>query len=72
MFANRGVDESFGGAGNDVLFALARGDVSGPGDVVGDTLHGEEGDDQLTLATARRTRPTAARATTSPGSTWST
>lgn len=47
VFANRGVDESFGGAGGDVLFALARADVSGPGDVVGDILHGEEGDDDI-------------------------
>lgn len=45
--ANRGADESFGGRGNDTLFALARADVTGPGDVVGDTLHGEGGDDRL-------------------------
>ena len=47
IFANRGVDESFGGGGNDELSALARADVSGPGDVIADTLHGEEGDDDL-------------------------
>ncbi len=47
IFANLGVDETFGGGGDDVLFALARRDVSGPGDVVGDTLHGEEGHDDL-------------------------
>ena len=47
IFANRGVDESFGGSGADVLRALARADVSGPGDVVGDTLHGESGNDDL-------------------------
>jgi Ca2+-binding RTX toxin-like protein len=45
IFANLGVDESFGGNGDDDLWALARGDVSGPADVVGDTLHGEAGSD---------------------------
>ena len=47
IFANRGVDTSSGGDGNDVLWALARGDVApGPGvDQVGDTLDGGNGND---------------------------
>jgi Ca2+-binding RTX toxin-like protein len=44
IFANRGVDESFGGDGNDVLWALARADVPLPG---ADTLHGENGNDRF-------------------------
>jgi Ca2+-binding RTX toxin-like protein len=45
IFANLGVDETWGGDGNDDLWALARGDVTAPGDPVGDTLHGEGGND---------------------------
>ncbi len=47
IFANRGVDEVFGGSGDDELWAMARADVSGPGDVVGDTVHGEAGNDDI-------------------------
>ena len=47
IFANLGVDTSSGGDGNDVLWAMARGDVApGPGvDQVGDTLDGGNGND---------------------------
>ena len=45
IYANKGVDESFGGDGNDQLWALAQGDVTSIGDAVGDTLHGENGND---------------------------
>ena len=47
IYANVGQDTSFGGDGNDVLWALARSDVApGPGvDQVGDTLDGGNGDD---------------------------
>ena len=45
IFANRGVDTSVGGDGNDVLWAMARADVTGPGDQVGDTLDGGNGND---------------------------
>lgn len=47
IFANGGNDEEWGGDGNDQLWALARVDVTGPGDPSGDTLHGEAGDDVL-------------------------
>ncbi len=47
IFANQGVDESFGGDGNDQLWALARSDVTASGDPVGDTLHGENGNDTI-------------------------
>jgi Ca2+-binding RTX toxin-like protein len=51
IFANQGVDETWGGDGGDWLFALARKDVTpGPNgevDTVGDTLHGENGNDRL-------------------------
>ena len=47
ILANRGQDTTAGGAGNDVLFALARRDVHGQNDTFGDTVHGEDGDDQI-------------------------
>lgn len=47
IFANQGVDETFGGDGNDHLWALCRCDVTAPGDPVGDTLHGENGNDTI-------------------------
>lgn len=47
IFANRGEDESFGSAGDNQPWALARADVSGPGDTTGEALHGEDGDDVL-------------------------
>ena len=47
MFANRGVDTSYGGAGDDALWALARGDVTALGDPIGDALHGDGGDDRF-------------------------
>ena len=45
IFANVGNDESWGDDGNDQLWALARGDVNGPNDTSGDTLHGGNGND---------------------------
>ena len=45
IFANLGADTTNGGDGNDDLWALARGDVSGPNDLVGDTLNGDAGKD---------------------------
>ncbi|HXD59236.1 MAG TPA: calcium-binding protein, partial [Thermoleophilaceae bacterium] len=45
IFANLGVDESWGDDGNDDLWAMARGDVQGPNDTTGDTLHGGNGND---------------------------
>ena len=47
ILANRGQDTTTGGPGNDILFALARKDVHGPNDVLGDTLRGEDGNDAL-------------------------
>jgi hypothetical protein len=41
------VDTSFGGNGNDDLWALARGDVTSPGDTTGDTLVGGKGKDKF-------------------------
>src|SRR5207244_7257425 len=49
--ANLGADHSFGGDGNDRLWAVARGDVTpGPNgevDTTGDTLDGGAGDDVI-------------------------
>jgi Ca2+-binding RTX toxin-like protein len=45
IFANLGQDTTFGEDGNDNLWALARGDVQGAGDPVGDALDGGPGDD---------------------------
>ena len=39
------MDKSFGGDGNDDLWALHRGDVSAPGDTVADELTGGNGND---------------------------
>ena len=47
ILANRGQDTTSGGAGNDILFALARRDVHGPNDVAGDTIRGDDGDDNI-------------------------
>ena len=47
ILANRGQDTTSGGAGNDILFALARRDVRGPNDLLGDTVRGEDGDDNI-------------------------
>jgi Ca2+-binding RTX toxin-like protein len=47
IFANRGRDTTSGGPGNDHLWALARADVSGPNDMEGDTVRGDEGDDVI-------------------------
>ena len=47
IFANRGNDITSGGPGNDTLFALARRDVHGPGDLSGDTIRGDAGDDRI-------------------------
>jgi Ca2+-binding RTX toxin-like protein len=47
IFANRGRDVSDGGDGNDVLWALARVDVTAIGDPDGDDLTGGEGDDRF-------------------------
>ena len=44
IFANLGADKSFGGNGNDVLWALAKGDVSQPGV---DALDGGNGNDRF-------------------------
>jgi hypothetical protein len=46
IFANLGQDTTSGGPGDDVLWALAR-DVSGPGDVAGDTVRGDDGNDRI-------------------------
>src|SRR6478609_7957745 len=43
IMSNQGVDTVDGGDGNDDLWALSRKDVSGPGDVTGDTLVGGAG-----------------------------
>jgi Ca2+-binding RTX toxin-like protein len=45
IYAGRGRDETWGEDGNDTLWALARFDVKGPNDTLGDTLHGGPGDD---------------------------
>ncbi|MFN2521583.1 MAG: hypothetical protein ABR525_11160, partial [Candidatus Limnocylindria bacterium] len=45
-----GVDQSFGGDGNDDLWALARGDVTTPGDPIGDALVGGNGNDTFHTA----------------------
>ena len=47
IMANQGVDTVDGGDGNDDLWALSRKDVSGPGDVTGDTLDGGAGNDRF-------------------------
>jgi len=47
IYAGVGRDETWGEDGNDTLWALARKDVSGPDDTVGDTLHGGSGDDRF-------------------------
>jgi len=47
IFANLGVDTTFGGDGNDDLWALHRGDVTAPGDPVGDSLTGGNGNDRF-------------------------
>ena len=47
IFANRGRDTTSGGPGNDHLWALARADVDGPNDTLGDTLRGDDGDDVI-------------------------
>jgi Ca2+-binding RTX toxin-like protein len=47
IFANLGRDTTYGGNGNDDLWALARGDVTAPGDPLGDTLFGEAGNDTI-------------------------
>ena len=47
IFANRGVDRSYGGDGADALWALSRYDVSALGDPVGDELHGGNGADRF-------------------------
>ncbi len=45
IYANLGMDQSFGGEGNDDLWALARGDVTVLGDPIGDALTGGPGRD---------------------------
>jgi Ca2+-binding RTX toxin-like protein len=45
IYAGRGRDESWGEAGDDTLWALARKDVHGRNDILGDVLHGGEGND---------------------------
>ena len=47
ILANIGRDVSDGGPGNDRLYALARVDVSGPGDLAGDVVRGGIGDDRI-------------------------
>ncbi len=47
IFANRGQDTTFGEGGNDDLWAMARGDVSGPGDTAADSLDGGAGNDRF-------------------------
>ena len=47
IFANRGVDRSYGGDGADELWALSRYDVTALGDPVGDELHGGDGADRF-------------------------
>jgi Ca2+-binding RTX toxin-like protein len=47
MFANLGVDTLSGNGGNDVLWALAKGDVASSGDPIGDTLNGGDGNDRF-------------------------
>ena len=45
IYAGRGRDETWGEDGDDTLWALARKDVHGPNDTLGDTLHGGPGND---------------------------
>ena len=47
ILANIGRDVSDGGPGNDRLYALARVDVTGPGDLAGDVLRGGIGNDRI-------------------------
>jgi Ca2+-binding RTX toxin-like protein len=54
IFANLGVDTTFGGNGDDDLWALARGDVTGPNDTNGDTLHGQPGNDTFHVRDGER------------------
>ena len=49
IFANRGRRRDERRAGNDTLFALARRDVHGRNDTTGDTVHGGEGDDTISV-----------------------
>ena len=43
IYAGRGRDETWGEDGDDTLWALARADVHGRNDTLGDTLHGGAG-----------------------------
>ena len=49
MFANIGRDTVTGGEGDDVLWALARVDVTALGDQEGDTLDGGNGNDRFNV-----------------------
>src|SRR5690349_13807683 len=47
ILANLGRDVSDGGPGDDRLYALARLDVTGPGDLAGDVVRGGIGNDRI-------------------------
>jgi len=54
IFANLGRDTTEGADGNDRLFALSRKDVSGRGDMLGDTVRGGPGDDRIAVRDGER------------------
>ena len=47
IFANIGRDTTHGGPGNDHLWALIKPDVAGPGDLEGDIVRGDDGNDLI-------------------------
>ncbi|HKF84300.1 MAG TPA: hypothetical protein VKB30_00835, partial [Candidatus Limnocylindrales bacterium] len=47
VFANLGRDTTHGGPGNDRLWALLKRDVTGAGDVEGDNVSGDDGNDVI-------------------------